>query len=62
MMCLFRYGSIAPAASASIDGHRHYDVPWNQQNEAYGKLIGSKFGKVLEVNVDKTRVDLEDYR
>jgi hypothetical protein len=40
---------------------RFYDVPWNKQTDAYGRLIGSKFGKVVEVDVDKDGIDLSDY-
>jgi hypothetical protein len=40
---------------------RFYDVPWNKQTDAYGRLIGSKFGKVVEVDVDKDGIVLSDY-
>jgi hypothetical protein len=40
---------------------RFFNVPWNKQTEAYGRLIGSKLGKVVEVDVDKEGLVLCDY-
>jgi hypothetical protein len=40
---------------------RFFDVPWNKQTDAYGRLIGSKLVKVVEVDVDKEGVELKDF-
>jgi hypothetical protein len=40
---------------------RFFDVPWNKQTDAYGRLIGSKLGKVVEVDVDKEGLELKDF-
>jgi hypothetical protein len=40
---------------------RFYDVPWNKQTEVYGRLIGSKLGKVVEVDVDADGIELSDH-
>jgi hypothetical protein len=40
---------------------RFYDVSWNKQTKEYGQLIGSKFGKVVEVDVDEEGLNLKDY-
>jgi hypothetical protein len=40
---------------------RFYDVPWNKQTKEYGELIGSNFGKVVEVDVDKEGLILSDF-
>jgi hypothetical protein len=40
---------------------RFYDVPWNKQTEAYGRLIGGKLGKVAEVDVDVAGIELSEY-
>jgi hypothetical protein len=40
---------------------RFFDIPWNKQTDAYGRLIGSKLVKVVEVDVDKEGVELKDF-
>jgi hypothetical protein len=40
---------------------RFYDVPWNKQTDAYGRLLGGKLGKVVEVDVDEEGLKLSDY-
>jgi hypothetical protein len=40
---------------------RFYDVPWNKQTDAYGRLIGSKLGKVAEVDVDTDGIKLNEF-
>ncbi|KAM0874926.1 hypothetical protein ACQ4PT_037120 [Festuca glaucescens] len=40
---------------------RFYDVPWGKQTKEYGELLGSKFGRVVGVDVDAVGVELSDY-
>ncbi|KAK1628378.1 hypothetical protein QYE76_002693 [Lolium multiflorum] len=40
---------------------KFFDVPWNKQNEEYGRLIGSKLGEVQEVDVDAAGLGFKDY-
>jgi hypothetical protein len=38
-----------------------YNVAWKKQTREYGKLIGSKLGKVVEVDVDAEGLELSEY-
>ncbi|KAM0887680.1 hypothetical protein ACQ4PT_028857 [Festuca glaucescens] len=40
---------------------RFYDVPWKKQTKEYGELLGSKFGKVVTVDVDAEGLVLSEY-
>jgi hypothetical protein len=40
---------------------RFYDVPWKKQTKEYGELLGSKFGKVVTVDVDAEGLELSEY-
>jgi hypothetical protein len=40
---------------------RFYDVPWRKQTKDYGVLLGSKFGKVVTVDVDEEGLELTEY-
>ncbi|KAM0904538.1 hypothetical protein ACQ4PT_017980 [Festuca glaucescens] len=40
---------------------RFYDVPWKKQTKEYGELLGSKFGKVVIVDVDAEGLELSEY-
>jgi hypothetical protein len=40
---------------------RFYDVPWKKQSKEYGTMLGSKFGKVVTVDVDAEGLELSDF-
>ncbi|KAM0925007.1 hypothetical protein ACQ4PT_004493 [Festuca glaucescens] len=40
---------------------RFYDVPWKKQTKEYGETLGSKFGKVVAVDVDAEGLELSEY-
>ncbi|KAK1626172.1 hypothetical protein QYE76_000487 [Lolium multiflorum] len=40
---------------------RFYDVPWKKQTKEYGETLGSKFGKVVTVDVDAEGLELSEY-
>ncbi|KAM0925681.1 hypothetical protein ACQ4PT_004036 [Festuca glaucescens] len=40
---------------------RFYNVAWKKQTKEYGELIGSKLGKVVEVDVDVEGLELSEY-
>ncbi|KAM0913913.1 hypothetical protein ACQ4PT_011853 [Festuca glaucescens] len=40
---------------------RFYNVEWKKQTKEYGELIGSKLGKVVEVDVDDEGLELSEY-